>query len=369
MLAKSIISSRIAISEKPLTNLKFLDVGCGIGTKALLASHFFDAYGLEINPPYAQKAIKLLGNDKIIQDDALKFDKYGDFDVIYAYQPMLNSLKLFDKIAEQAKPNAIFLGFFGDYPPLSNIYDESGSIKIKKSNNTNELIDNIAKAKQLKMCPDCELPIIDDGKHMFEKWQLLRILDRLDGIEKYAPSLIPEEHHPYLPLPTTTFSDLLQQALKVLEVLHSGDKSKIRACSFLDVGCGIGTKLLLAKHFFRPYGIEINPPFVEAINRQFEFGSMVTQEDALEYKNYNNYDIIYSYWPMKNKTPTLFRKIMAEASPNTIFLEIAPFGEYSDITLLAKQKPMEGVCPIAIKSVDENLIKRIKGNLALGESS
>jgi SAM-dependent methyltransferase len=116
---------------------KFVDVGCGVGQKVYLAFKYrFDAYGIEVRPPYVDVARQLLVRylwntlladypSHVIQVDALQFD-FKDFDVIYFYRPMWDSkleAQLERQIAKTAKEGAIVLAkspasLFGDFSRL-----------------------------------------------------------------------------------------------------------------------------------------------------------------------------------------------------------------------------------------------------------
>lgn len=70
---------------------RFLDVGCGLGSKVGIAlSLGFDAYGIEINPYYAAIASEHVGTNRILCTDAVGFCNYANFDVIYFYNPMVS---------------------------------------------------------------------------------------------------------------------------------------------------------------------------------------------------------------------------------------------------------------------------------------
>lgn len=119
---------------------KFIDIGCGIGTKVALARGLgFDAYGLEINPKYAKVAELLLGErdyrapygalkksevSRIITDDAFKITPrlLSKFDVVYFYCPRTSApeqhgvkyrpsdeQQLEDHLVKCAKPGTVFL--------------------------------------------------------------------------------------------------------------------------------------------------------------------------------------------------------------------------------------------------------------------
>lgn len=89
---------------------------------------------------------------------------------------------------------------------------------------------------------------------------------------------------------------------------------------FLDVGCGIGTKVRLAEVIFslESYGVEIDERMVEA-SRSLVPGK-VDPTDALNYSGYDKFDIIWMYRPFRN--PALQREleelIFATAKPGTV---------------------------------------------------
>lgn len=108
--------------------LKFIDVGCGIGSKLVLAvdsshGHYLDVRGIEIDPTYHEIACSLFGRFKskewldehIILGDALKHN-YKPYDLIYFYCPFENGQlekKLEERIAKTAKPGALILANLG----------------------------------------------------------------------------------------------------------------------------------------------------------------------------------------------------------------------------------------------------------------
>lgn len=86
---------------------RFLDVGCGLGNKVWIAQSMgFDAYGLEINPKYAAIAIECVGANRIFCQDGIHFPDYGEYDVIYFYNPMPSD-DLESAILKTAKKGAI----------------------------------------------------------------------------------------------------------------------------------------------------------------------------------------------------------------------------------------------------------------------
>lgn len=96
---------------------KFLDVGCGIGTKVILACSLLDAYGIEHNPKLVELA-RSLGLNRVGLADALTFDNYAAFDVVYYYRPFYDSEKYrrFETlIHSQMKPGAIVAPMHTEY--------------------------------------------------------------------------------------------------------------------------------------------------------------------------------------------------------------------------------------------------------------
>jgi len=114
---------------------KFLDVGCGIGTKMLLASSAFDVYGIEVRNKYIQVA-KTLGMEQVFELNALDFCHYCDFDVIYFFTPIRNKeleKQLEIKIYTDAKDGAIIIPFGKklNWDELPNV-ERSGDLYFKR---------------------------------------------------------------------------------------------------------------------------------------------------------------------------------------------------------------------------------------------
>lgn len=116
------------------TALKFIDVGCGIGSKVFLADRAgLDAYGIEMHPKYVEAARKLLivgrhayyqrADEKlsshIIHGDGRKHN-YSPYDVIYFFNPMRNQeleKQLEERIFATAKPGALILAIGVGHKP------------------------------------------------------------------------------------------------------------------------------------------------------------------------------------------------------------------------------------------------------------
>lgn len=115
---------RICLAQSRSAPPRFLDVGCGGGTKVYAALPFFrDSMGLENNPIQAQVAAAVMAKlnaplECIIESDARNFDDFGKFDVIYFYRPIKNPnglRQMEDRIMSQVRPGTLliapYLGF------------------------------------------------------------------------------------------------------------------------------------------------------------------------------------------------------------------------------------------------------------------
>lgn len=109
------------ISKKK--DIKFLEVGSGIGLVALTFNSIFNnstILGLEINDELITKSLI-----PTLKCDCLLFENYKDYDVIYMWRPLLNEkqIELENKIISEMKLGAILV----TYDSLSNFpltYDE-----------------------------------------------------------------------------------------------------------------------------------------------------------------------------------------------------------------------------------------------------
>ena len=105
-----------------LSDDKFLDVGCGPGTKMQIAETLFglDVYGIEINTEMAAVAAKLFG-DKVAPGDAMTYSAvYSEADLLWLYRPFrdpTSEYKLEQKIIDAMKPGAILAGASWELDP------------------------------------------------------------------------------------------------------------------------------------------------------------------------------------------------------------------------------------------------------------
>ena len=129
---------------------------------------------------------------------------------------------------------------------------------------------------------------------------MVEYYDRMLAITANINNL-PLECYNYISAGNHLFLDKLEIVSKLVSA-----KAK-----FVDVGCGTGLKLLLAKTFFDFHvtGIEINPSLVK-ISKQYaprynyikngiSENVVIHEIDAREFNNYHEFDIIYFYCPIK----------------------------------------------------------------------
>jgi trans-aconitate methyltransferase len=113
---------------------------------------------------------------------------------------------------------------------------------------------------------------------------------------------------PWMPFSWPEFISLLAEALPEMP----GDR-------FLDVGCGPGTRMLLARDIF---GLDVKgfdrvPAYVAAARENELF---TTLEDALEYKSYGEFDFIWMNRPIRDQElqGRLEAKVWDEMSPGAV---------------------------------------------------
>ena len=107
----------------------FIDVGCGIGEKVLLAHHtemFDKCYGIEYSSythDIAKSKIEpIIGSNTIIYGDAFAHD-FSTYDTIYMYCPIQNPdtmLRLLEYIYKTMREDAIIIFFNGSVPCVAN---------------------------------------------------------------------------------------------------------------------------------------------------------------------------------------------------------------------------------------------------------
>ncbi|MES2435326.1 MAG: class I SAM-dependent methyltransferase [Pseudomonadota bacterium] len=101
----------------------FLDVGCGIGLKVFQAAELFaQADGLEYEPAHAAAGQAMMQRGgwpeaRIFHADALTFEHYADYDVLYVYKPMYGAAleQMEARLITQARPGTLLIAPYTDF--------------------------------------------------------------------------------------------------------------------------------------------------------------------------------------------------------------------------------------------------------------
>lgn len=139
--------------------------------------------------------------------------------------------------------------------------------------------------------------LICERRRYFEK------SERKHNIEVKSGDTTKEEYWGFIPCNTETV---------VAELLIARDNIKKRYPTFLDVGCGFGNIMFLAKHCgFDVHGIEYNRDILlhsfyriheKTPNKLWDYNrEVIFHGDALDFKNYCLFDVIYMYCPIRNE--------------------------------------------------------------------
>lgn len=109
---------RLSLAMRLPRPARFLDVGCGAGMKVYAALRYFDeATGFDFDPAYVTAAKRFLSldgaaNTTVFEQDALTFDGYENFDIVYFYRPISDESLLIEmerRIASTARPETILI--------------------------------------------------------------------------------------------------------------------------------------------------------------------------------------------------------------------------------------------------------------------
>ncbi len=109
---------RLALARGEPSQMRFADIGCGGGVKLVMARRFFGkCTGVEYDAAYVRDGQEFLAkvglkDIEIEQGDALTYEDYGKFDLIYFYRPMRSDEALEQmeqRIVDQAKPGTLVL--------------------------------------------------------------------------------------------------------------------------------------------------------------------------------------------------------------------------------------------------------------------
>jgi SAM-dependent methyltransferase len=99
---------------------RFLEIGCGIGTKMLLAREFYglDVFGIERVPEYVAQAVKL--DLDVAEADAAGWYNYGAFDLIWfnrVFRDPVTEAALELQVWEDMAPGAVVMCANLNAPP------------------------------------------------------------------------------------------------------------------------------------------------------------------------------------------------------------------------------------------------------------
>jgi trans-aconitate methyltransferase len=117
-------------------------------------------------------------------------------------------------------------------------------------------------------------------------------------------------HTPWMPFPIPEFITLLAQAV-----------AEAPGEQFLEIGCGIGTRMMLAREIFGldVTGIERVPEYVAECRR---LALDAEEADAGHYNGYGKFDIIWFNRPFRDQSrqAALEKKVWAETRPGAVVM-------------------------------------------------
>ncbi len=98
---------------KRISDLSFIDIGCGIGNILLLAEMMeFQVSGIEKDTASLATARELVGEDLVSEIDIWQFDKLGSYDLIYYFRPFSKKelqVKFEHMVENKLKPGGILI--------------------------------------------------------------------------------------------------------------------------------------------------------------------------------------------------------------------------------------------------------------------
>lgn len=150
---------------------------------------------------------------------------------------------------------------------------------------------NNSKGLQLKNILIKEIPVTKDGKRLYKS--IVRIDD--DVVITHPPPNSLTQDYELMDREDTVEDERLLANIENTKMLLIADVYKKifhrQAMSFLDVACGNGFSLVVAKKVFsKCEGIEISRLMVERCKLK---GLLVNHADVFEFEEYSSYDILY----------------------------------------------------------------------------
>lgn len=128
----------------------------------------------------------------------------------------------------------------------------------------------------------------DEGKsagHLSAKLTIMSVALHNMECAHLPPEPDTGERYSWIPFPCNNFVDLILEGF----FLSGQDRSKM----FLEIGCGIGTKVMLADVLFEAHGFDVVEEYLELARR---LGcKRVFQSDMMLYENFSDFDLLYFY--------------------------------------------------------------------------
>jgi len=316
---------------------RFLDVGCGIGTKTFLASTLFaQADGVEFDKNYFSIAKKIhvsssidyTKNIKFFENDALKFDSYGEYDVIHLYRPFHDSdrqSELEEKIITDAKENALIIGV------LCNFYSLPADIRPPTV-----FVNGYLKTKDEELVEQVRLALRET--ETFVKSNTIQKIDFQTINQVYEHADKHRDGQRCLPGPTEVGCYYKSDLNYIYKGIKYCVENKIISIEkpFFDAGAGDGRVMAITAYLFGipSYGLEYDQRVADEgllkISKLEEKSLTKTTQLALacgdftEDENYKKlgieFESIGTFFNYDNNYLEIAKKINAQSPSGTIFL-------------------------------------------------
>lgn len=215
------------------------------------------------------------------------------------------------------------------YFGAEQVYFNALRRRVNLARELRRLLQTVLMARPLPVMPDASDGATAIGRQLYAfESAFYHLHDHLS-----PPRPKPEDHvgmYNDIPLPFSLFSRLMQLARRTALALN-----REGPISFLDVGCGVGLKVLQAAQVFEiARGLEYDATRVvvadELIKRLHRPEDRAFQADALTYNGYAGHDVIYAYKPlsMHDLLVKMESRIVEQARPGTVL--VMPYSEFDD---------------------------------------